>query len=683
MNAITPFPIVEVALSKLDPSPANVRKTGRDAGIEELAASIEAHGLLQSLLVRPKGRGRYEVIAGGRRHAALRLLASRKRLSKSAPIVCWKLDHAAGASGATEASLAENAMRRDMHPADEFEAFALLHRGGEGLGIEEIGARYGVTPAVVRQRLRLAEVSPVIIAAYREGTLTLDDVMAFAVTDDHAAQERVHRDLLPWQRSPATIRRLLTQALLPTTDKRVLLVGLDAYAAAGGRVQRDLFTEDGGGWIADAALLEHLVGERMEAEAEALRAEGWRWVAVGDAAAAETYRCRRVWPTRAALTEAEEARRDDLAARSDEIAADYAGADDLPEEIAAELDGIEAELAGLERREEAWRPEDVALAGCVLTLAGDGRLSVARGLVRPEDEPKPEPVVAAEDAGEAGDETTGESVGSDDAPDGAADAEDEERDDHLPPLTAALSAELDAHRTLALRAELAGLPDLALRVLVHSLAGDAFFGRGYGETVANFPAYAPGFHGVPGLGDSPAKHALDEAEARERAAIPAERRDLWAWVAAQDTPTLLELLAVCVARVADGGHGDWIAGGLRAEVGRAAGLDMRRWWTATPDAYLARVPKAAILAAVREGAGEAAAARMAGWKKAPMVAEAATLLDGTGWLPTRLRVPGGKPEAAPAGEGSGADEATADLPEAEDVEARHLDDAQPWPMAAE
>ncbi|WP_376100910.1 ParB/RepB/Spo0J family partition protein (plasmid) [Roseomonas sp. CCTCC AB2023176] len=135
MNAITPFPFVEVALSKLDPSPANVRKTGRDAGIEGLAASIEAHGLLQSLLVRPKGRGRYEVIAGGRRHAALRLLASRKRLSKSAPIVCWKLD---GASGATEASLAENAMRLDMHPADEFEAFALLHRGGEGLGVEEI-----------------------------------------------------------------------------------------------------------------------------------------------------------------------------------------------------------------------------------------------------------------------------------------------------------------------------------------------------------------------------------------------------------------------------------------------------------------------------------------------------------------------------------------------------------------
>ncbi|WP_376100908.1 hypothetical protein ACE7GA_26710 (plasmid) [Roseomonas sp. CCTCC AB2023176] len=370
-----------------------------------------------------------------------------------------------------------------------------------------------MTAAVVRQRLRLADLSPAVVAAYREGTLTLDDVMAFTVTDDHAAQERVHRNLLPWQRSPATIRRLLTHSLLPVTDKRVRLVGLDAYGAAGGAVQRDLFTEDGGGWIADAALLERLVGERMEAEAETLRAEGWRWVAVGDAASDEVWRCRRVWPTRASLTEAEEARRDELATRSDEIANDYGGADDLPEQIAAEFDGIEAELAALEHREEAWRPEDVALAGCVLTLAGDGRLSVTRGLVRPEDEPKPVAVTGegeAEDAGGEG-EANPVTASGDAGTDGDHRAEDEERDDHLPPLTAALSAELDFHRTLGLRAELADQPDLALRVLVHSLAGDAFYGRGFGETVASFPAYALTFGGAPGLTDSPTKRVLDEA----------------------------------------------------------------------------------------------------------------------------------------------------------------------------
>ncbi len=79
---------------------------------------------------------------------------------------------------------------------------------------------------------------------------------------------------------PDTIRRLLTHALIPASDRKVIFAGLDAYMAASGTVQRDLFSEDRGGWITDAALLERLVAERMEREAEAIRAEGWRWVTV-------------------------------------------------------------------------------------------------------------------------------------------------------------------------------------------------------------------------------------------------------------------------------------------------------------------------------------------------------------------------------------------------------------------
>lgn len=638
----------EIALSKLDPSPANVRRTGTGLGVEALAASIAAHGLLQSLAVRAKrdgaGRetGRYEVVAGGRRLAALRLLAKGKRLAKHAPIPCRVLD---GADDA-EASLAENTVRLDMHPADQFEAFAALHRGGDGLGVEEIAARFGVSAHTVRQRLRLAAVSPALIQAYRDEALTLDHLMALALTEDHAAQERVFAQLPAWQRSPDTIRRLLTNALVPATDRRVLLVGLDAYLAAGGRVQRDLFAEDGGGWIEDAALLERLVTERMEREAEAVRAEGWAWVAIGPDAQSQAWRCRRVWPVRVPLSAEDEARRAALAARYDDLAAEHGSSDDLPEAVAAELDRIEAELDALDARERAFRPEDVAVAGTVVTLASDGTLRVERGYVRPEDEPKPD----ADASGEAGaedaegvdpaDRTKGE-AGSVAAP-----------EDKAPALSAALQGELEAHRTAGLQAELAAQPDLALRVLLHGLATDAFYAR-YADTVARFSAHPPALAtACPGVADSPARQAVADVEAAWRGRLPDEQSDLWPWLMAQDTPGLLGLLAVCVAQVADAGRDDWTtprgAVSIGARVAKAAGLDMRRWWGVTAEGYLARVPKALILEAVREGADGDAAHRLRDARKEAMVRDAAALLDGKGWLPRALRVPG----TAAGGDGS-------------------------------
>ena len=76
--------IQTIPLNKLVPSPANVRKTGASTGIGELAASIEAHGLLQNLQVRPGPKGKYEVVAGARRHAALNLFARQKRIRRRA-----------------------------------------------------------------------------------------------------------------------------------------------------------------------------------------------------------------------------------------------------------------------------------------------------------------------------------------------------------------------------------------------------------------------------------------------------------------------------------------------------------------------------------------------------------------------------------------------------------------------
>ena len=630
----------DISLAKLIPCPANVRRTGAGLGIDALAASIQAHGLLQSLVVRPKldGEGqasdRYEVVAGGRRLAALKVLAKQKRITKGTAIPCRVLD-ADGVDGA-EASLAENVVRQDMHPADQFEAFHGLHQGG--MGVEDIAARFGVSAHTVRQRLRLASVSPALIQAYRDEELTLDHLTAFGVTKDQEAQERVFGQLQTWQRNPDTVRRLLTHALIPATDRKALFVGMEAYTAAGGTVQRDLFSEDRGGWVTDAALLERLVGERMEREAEAIRAEGWRWIGIGQEAQAAAWNLRRVWPDKVALSAEDDARRSELAARHDEIAEEHNGSgDDLPEDVAAELDRIEAELTELEAREEAWQPEDVAIGGVILTIAVDGGLRIDRGYVRAEDEPKPEPVTPAQDdeaqeGTEVGDGTPKEESGSTVTPFHPA----PEPEDKAPALSATLLAELEAHRTAGLQAALAWQPELALRVMVHALATDALYSR-YGETVLALHTYPPALAAAcPGIADSPARQTLCETEDAWRTRLPREHGAFWGWLQDQDVPTLLSLMAVCVARATNAGVRTWTTPEgsqcIAAQVATASGLDMRKCWTATKDSYLGRVPKALIVEAVREGARARAAGQIAGSKKEVMVADAEQLLTGTGWL---------------------------------------------------
>src|SRR5665213_2006409 len=236
--------IQQIPLNKLVPSEANVRKTGAATGIEELAANIKALGLLQNLAVRESDCGKFEVVAGRRRLAALKLLAKQKAIAKTEDIACNVL---ADGEDASEISLAENVMRLPMHPADQFEAFKDL--ADKGKGPEEIAARFGCSKVTVEKRLRLASVSPALFEAYREGAMTLDQLMAFTVSDDHGAQEKVWSELPEFNRHPDTIRRILTEAQVEATDPLAVFVGVEAYLAAGGGIMRDLFEEQHQGYL--------------------------------------------------------------------------------------------------------------------------------------------------------------------------------------------------------------------------------------------------------------------------------------------------------------------------------------------------------------------------------------------------------------------------------------------------
>ena len=270
-----------VPLNKLKKSPRNARKTPHSgAHIEALSASIAAKGMLQNLVVEPETNaegeptGSYFVTIGEGRRLAQLLRLKRKQIKKTEPIRCV-LDTE---NDAAEISLDENVTREAMHPADQFERFREL-ADNRGWGAEEIAARFGVSAHVVKQRLRLGAVSPKLMQVYRDGGLSLDQLMAFAITEDHDRQEQVF-DNLSWNREPATIRRDLTKAHVEATERRARFVGADAYAEAGGTIIRDLFTEDRGGYFEDAMLLDRLVIGKLEnIAAEVQAAEGWKWTA--------------------------------------------------------------------------------------------------------------------------------------------------------------------------------------------------------------------------------------------------------------------------------------------------------------------------------------------------------------------------------------------------------------------
>src|SRR5580704_12759973 len=242
----------DIPFNKLVLSQSNVRRVKAGVSIEELAEDITRRSLLQSLSVRPvldgdgQETGMFEVPAGGRRFRALELLVKQKRMNKTQSVPCVVRTDGL----AEEDSLAENVQRVALHPLDQFRAFQTLRQ--KGLSEEDIAARFFVSPAVVKQRLKLAAVSEKLLDVYAEDGMTLEQLMAFTVTNDHVRQEQVWKQFARSPiKEPYCIRRQLTEGEVRAADKRAQFVGVASYEAAGGAVMRDLFEHDDGGWLQD------------------------------------------------------------------------------------------------------------------------------------------------------------------------------------------------------------------------------------------------------------------------------------------------------------------------------------------------------------------------------------------------------------------------------------------------
>ncbi len=619
--------LILAPLSQLLPrrSKRNARTTSR-MSIPELAASIARVGPLQNLVVILAADGEhYEVVAGDRRLTALKLLAKKKRIPADYEVACLLVPDAS----ARTVSLAENLLREQMHPADQFEAFAALVK--EGRPIEDIAADFGVTPLVVQRRLKLANVSPRLLADYRGGAVTLEQLMALTITDDHVAQESAFYGAPEWQRGASALRERLTEREIDATHPLVRFAGLDAYTAAGGGIRRDLFAEgDAGTYLTDAALLETLVRGKLDALAGDVRAEGWAWVeAVPHMSYAERQAFQNA-PRQRREPSAREARRiASLQTRLDKIDAELEEAYDAEDEAKTEAleprrEQVAGELQAVEEALQGYVPDVRAVAGAIVTLDRSGEAVIHRGLLR---EAEAKALRTLERLRQGFGSTEGEA------------GNDDEGEDAEQPKAASLSdrlaQRLSARRTAALQIEVARHPQVALAALVHGMVQSVLQDNHYGHDLPlgvslkvqdRLEGMAPDWP------ESPAAVALRELQQVAGEALPEDSAELFAALLAKPQDELVRLLAVCVASTVDVVTPRVKAQQPGAELAQAVRLDMAAWWKPTADGYFQHVPKAAILEAVEQYA-PAHITRLAKLKKGDIASEAERLANGTSWMP--------------------------------------------------
>ena len=635
----------DIPFDKLLLSQSNVRHVKAGVSLEELAEDIARRGLLMGLSVRAvtdeagDETGMYEIPAGGRRYRALALLVKQRRLAKTAPVPCVVRTDGL----AEEDSLAENIQRAPLHPLDQFRAFLALREKGQSE--EEIAANQFVSVAVVKQRLRLASVSPKLLDVYGEDGMTLDQLMAFTVSGDQERQEQVFERLCAsYDKQPYVIRRMLTEGAVRASDKRAQFVGVAAYEEAGGTVLNDLFQGDDGGWLQDVGLVDMMVAERLNEAAVTISAEGWRWVeAAPDFAYGHSYGLRQLRGETVPLTAQEEATLSALQQEVDDIEAASAEAEELTDEQDQRMAELEAAIEALNARPVVFDADEVARAGAFVSIAADGSLRIERGYVRPEDElpVAPEAETGTEEL--PADSATADGEGDEPAY-AAAVTTDPEEDEGLRPIPDRLLTELTAHRTLALRHALGGRPDIAFLAALHALALGVFYTY-RSDTCLELDLKSVQFGSqAPGLNDTPLAHAVNERHQSWVSALPKDSGELWDALERFDADSRHALFAHCVSLSVNAVHEAWNrrpkAFAHADRLAQAVDLDMAATWTPTAANFLGRVTKARILQAVAEGRDRRAADRIEHLKKVEMATEAEALLSGSGWLPEPLRTPG-------------------------------------------
>jgi len=620
--------IQPIPLSKLTASSHNVRKTG-GLNIDDLAASIRAHGLLENLIVVGKG-GKYEVVAGGRRHRALQqILKADGRLPAPLDegIPCKLIT----SEEAHAASLAENTVREAMHPADQFDAFQAM--AGRGVGVAAIAADFGISESAVKQRLKLAKVSPKLIEAYRRNEMTLETLQTFSITDDAKQQEKVWKDasrMNPQYQANYVRSQLTTSEIEFSTSRDAQLVGVDAYENAGGFVRHDLFTR---AVYLDRGLVDKLVARKLDLLKMDVKAEGWAWVEL-KRESVYLHNFQRKKPTKRKPTDDEHQKLSELESlrvplRERQKQLDAMDGDDFDdvlqqevEDLEIKVDALDNQIAIIQSGLESYSAKVMAGAGAIIEFSYNG-LRIHRGLVKPADAKKAEQAKQSKGAG------------ADSAPDSTE-------------LSNGMVERLTGYRTAALQYELAKHTDVALALLAWGLL-QSTFGEHWYRDLGDWSAspYREGTLDRLGVAsDFAPREALEKIVEAWREQIPDDGEGALRWVLELQEEELHELLGVCTACAFNGTFGTQSHNSEHRKrelieiLMTRLDFDMAKHWQPTVGNFLGTVPKAVAIEAVTEACGAENAKRLQPLKKAQAAELAEEMLEGRNWLPAPLRVGG-------------------------------------------
>ena len=594
---MTDTTIEYIPLSKLIPSPHNVRVVSSSKPDDkELITMIQALGIIQNLVVSPKGN-QFEVHAGGRRLAALNHLLSEHKINGTYLVPCKIISP----EDASTHSLAEN-QRVDMHPADQFAAYKKMI--DEGKTEKEISGIFGVSLNQVKKRLKLARVAPELVQHFRTGKLSLEDIMAFTVSDDHDKQRACYKQLSFV--SPQRIKSFLLGQANTTLDALVKFVGLKRYKKAGGTTTTDLFESTT--YINDQEVLEKLATDKLESELKLIMAEGWKWGEVSfkqfhnyQSLEAELVNVPpEITDTLSEIEKALEAVENNWTAESWEI---Y---DKLEDDIAA----LEAQLNEYRVFTECQK----SVSGVYLSFSSDGTLIVERGLMKKEDMTllRSQPSTSCDE----------------DIPAHNDDMEDAVFESR------ALTQDLKHFKLQALQSVLMRDDDIAYDVLTFSLARSLLGGRRYRTQVLNLSVHVYDYSATEGIEATAPEEAISHQQKALNTAwlLPESDADQFKAFRALPRSDKKKILSFCVAK----SFGALDDNELTAAVIDMLSFNIADHWQPTKENYFSRLRKKGLLSIGSSQVGQQWEVDHAKFSKGQLV----DLLDGhddmKGWTPASI-----------------------------------------------
>lgn len=654
-----------VPAANLEKSPANVRKSSDPEADARLAANIAERGVLQNLVGVPiaRNKGHFRITAGGRRLDAVHRLieAGTFPADYALPLLVLK-----DPKDAVEVSLSENFFRLAMNPAEACRAFRDVIEV-EGKAPADIAKRFGVTERFVQGRLRLAGLAEQVFDALEANEITLDVAKAYASTADTVRQAAVFELLRhSYSRDNAgEIRRQLASYCYRAGDPKALLVGRDAYVAAGGRIEDDLFSDAASERWIDTQILDALADQKLTEAAEVIRQrEGFgeiRVVAASHVPYNQTWGLRQLHGDLPDLTEEQQVRRDEIEIELAEWSAALDTGEFEPgDEGEAHIEALEAELAGLTEPVPVIEASVKASALAYVILDENGTPRIHEQLYAM---PMPEP--------EAESEANGEGDGRD-------------CDDAMPNH----GEKVGAGRSVLSQRLLERLAMMKVELLALHVASDPAFALDLASFILADASVMTYGHQVPSelRGPEPVRLVTDFVSdmpaAREWAKLQdgldrcwqghssvIERFDAFCALPDEARAAWLGWAVARTLRAVPHGHSE---AGLLDHLGVRLDIDVASWWRPTATAYFDKINKPAILDLLEEIGGSDLRARYAGSKKHDLAAAAERLFSGDmlvevevkeralAWLPEAMcfnhREDAGAEPDTKDGEGDGVDQ---------------------------